>query len=133
MDVEWRVALPAVGRWDVMPTRTDDATFRQQLDLLLDQESGYLEVSLVGSAYPLLTFSKSAELGVVHRFDDAETCLLLQGEGQVPEADVFDFPIEDEVAAFTGEFVSAAHRAASVLQGFVEGSDVARLGQWFRL
>lgn len=133
MDVQWRIALPAVGGSDVMPTRTDDATFQEQLNRLLDQEHGYIEVSVVGSVYPLLTLSKAAELGVVHRFDDAETCLLLQGEGQVPAEDTVEFLKEDEVAAFTGDFISTAHRAANVLRGFVEGADVARLGQWSRL
>lgn len=133
MDVEWTVVLPTSGRADAVPTRSDVETFRQQLDRLLDQEAGYLEVSKVGSAYPLLALSTSGDLAVVHRFDDAETCLLLQGGGRMRSEDSHEFLIQAELATFTGEFISPAERVASVLRAFVQAQDIDELGEWVRL
>lgn len=133
MDVEWTAVLPATGRADAAPTRSDDGAFRQQLDRLLDQAAVYLEVSNVRSAYPWLALSTSGHLAVVHRFDDAETCLLLRGGGHVrPEASR-EFLVQDDLVAFSGEFISTAERAANVLRAFVQTGDIDGLGEWVRL
>lgn len=133
MDVGWTVVLPTFGRAVAVPTCSDDEAFRRQLGRFLDQEAGYLEVSKVGSAYPMLALSTSGSLAVVHRFDDAETCLLLKGGGRVRPEDSGEFLIQDEWATFTGEFISPAERASSVLRAFVQAQDIDELGEWVRL
>ena len=107
MNLEWQVGVTPDRPPHVMPTRGDQPTFLRALDLLLREEKASMEVSPVGSAYPLLTRSTHDGLGVVHRFDDADTCLLLLGDRQVPPEDSREFLIDDVSTDFTGEFISA--------------------------
>jgi hypothetical protein len=133
MDVEWTVIQPATGRTQGAPARSDHETYRRRLALLLGQVSGYTEVSRVGSAYPALTLSINEGLAVVHRFDDADTGLLLVGTGQLRADETRDFQILDDDAAFTGEFISTAARGVDVLIAFAQGADVSGPGMWVRL
>jgi hypothetical protein len=45
VDVEWTLALPGIGRANVVPTRTDYAEFSAQVGNALVEKAGYLEVS----------------------------------------------------------------------------------------
>jgi hypothetical protein len=83
--------------------------------------------------YPTLTLSISDDLAVVHRFVDAEACFLLEGEGVVPGAESRDFPIQDVVVSFTGDFISTSARAAAIIDAFARGADPRELGSWSRL
>lgn len=133
MDVEWTVAKPGSG-WAVpSPTRSDAETYGNRLAQLVEQRWGYSEVWQAGTMYPTLTLSISDDLAVVHRFIDAETCLLLQGEDVVPEDKSHDFPVLDVVVTITGEFISTSARAAAVIDAFAHGADPAVLGSWSRL
>ncbi|MEW1953353.1 hypothetical protein [Terrabacter sp. NPDC080008] len=133
MDVEWTVIPPATGRAHQVLRTSEHEDYRQQLAQLLRQGTGYTEVARAGSAYPALTLSINEDLAVVHRFDDAETCLLLEGTGQVPADEIRDFQIQDDPAGFTGRFITTAARGIDVLNAFAKGADVEGLGVWVRL
>jgi hypothetical protein len=133
MDVEWTLTEPSTGRTRDVPTWSSEEGYREQLASLLREGSGYTEVSRVGSPYPALTLSINEGLAVVHRFDDAETCMLLKGTGQVAADETRDFPIQTDEVAFTGEFISTAARGVDVLIAFAQGVDIRSLGTWVRL
>jgi hypothetical protein len=107
--------------------------YRQLLTELLRQGTGYTKVARAGSIYPALTLSINEDLAVVHRFDDAETCLLLEGPGQVPADETRDFQVQDDPAGFTGRFITTAARGIDVRNALAQGDEVDGLGVWVRL
>ena len=133
MDVEWTVASTGWGRAVPSPTRSDAEAYRNRLTQVVEQRWGYSEVWEVGTVYPTLTLSISDDLAVVHRFVDAESCLLLDGEDVLPADKSRDFPVQDAVVSFTGDFISTSARAAAIIDAFARGADVGELGSWSRL
>ena len=133
MDVEWTVTIPGSGRPVPSPTRSDAEAYGNRVRQLVEQRWCYSEVWRVGAAYPTLTLSISDELAVVHRFVDAEACFLLEGEDVVPRDKSRDFPIQDDLASFTGDFISTSTRAAGIIDAFARGADADELGSWSRL
>jgi hypothetical protein len=133
MDLEWTVASLGSGRAVPLPTRSDAEAYGNRLKQLVEQRSGYSEVWRVGSAYPALTLSISDDLAVVHCFNDARDCFLLEGGDVVPADTSHDFPIMDDVVSFTGDFISTSTRAAAVVDAFGRGADPSELGSWSRL
>ncbi|MFC5263540.1 hypothetical protein ACFPJ1_15610 [Kribbella qitaiheensis] len=130
MDVEWTIAIPRSGRPVPSPTRSDAEAYGNRVRQFVKQRWSYSEVWKVGTAYPTLTLSISDELAVVHRFVDAEACFLLDGEDVVPRDKSRDFPIQDDVVSFTGDFISTSARAAGIIDAFARGADADDLGSW---
>ncbi len=133
MDVEWTVASPGSGLAVPSPTRSDAGAYRNRLTQLVQQRWGYSEVWEAGTVYPTITLSISDDLAVVHRFVDAEACFLLDGEDVVPADKSRDFPIQDAVVSFTGDFISTSTRAAAIMDAFARGAAAGELGSWSRL
>ena len=79
-----------------------------------------------------LTFAIGQGLGVVHRFDNADACLLLLGGRHIPTDEHRDLLIEGERATFTGEFIVSAAHAADLVAHFTRGDHVHSLGMWIR-
>jgi len=92
-----------------------------------------LEISLGGTAYPALTLAARDDLAVVHRFEDADRCLLLRGDGPVPAGDAREFRVGDVPTDFTGDVISTADHARDVLRAFAHGSLAVVAEDWVLL
>jgi hypothetical protein len=133
MTVLWSGTSLEWARVSPVGLETGEAELEAHLIALRTWGEGYLEISRPGSDHPALAFSFRGGQAVVHGWTDESTIALLVGDGSVPVDEVVEVPVMDEVASFTGDFVSTVDRAWEVVRGFVRGVELAGLGEWFEL
>ena len=82
-----------------------------------------------------LTLSFKDGYGVIHQFSDADTVLLLVGDGVIDARETVLVPVQDDIydAPFSGSYVLSAKHAWTVLKDFLRGSAVEDLGEWQEL
>lgn len=81
----------------------------------------------------MMSISAGDDVAVVHLFQDAESCFLLDGDRVVDEAESRDFRVLDIDVPFGGAFVCTATRAQTVVEAFARGTDPDELGSWTSL
>lgn len=113
--------------------RSETEAFLHFLESLSTHGEGYAEVARGNQPFPLLALSAASGRGVIHQVQSEDKSCLLRGDGSVPVGDVVELPIIEGVATFSGHFVLTLDLAVGVVEAFVRGAAVARLGEWVAL
>ena len=127
-------------RWTATPGKpgdrpTDESELAAHFRLRKAAGSGYFEISHpdLSHLYPWMTFGFLEDLAVIEAFRSEEQMQILCGDGIAPSSDVFAIPVMDELASFTGEYVSSVDRAWTVVTAFIASDCTELVGDWHDL
>lgn len=111
MDVVWVATEAESGRYpfDAVTSTLDD--LRARVRALQLRGEGYFEIARAGGEYPALLVEFRGGHAVVHLHPNAETMILLHGDGSVPAEEDVGVLIFEESATFTGHVVMHLDRA----------------------
>ncbi|WP_136518137.1 hypothetical protein [Cellulomonas telluris] len=132
MTVSWS-ATSTSGRFVPTEVHSDVHALAQHVERLRSAGSGYLEVRRSDDDYPVVALGFRSGWAVVHVLPDADTTLLMAGNGSLAPGDVADIPVMDDVVAFDGAYVMSVHAAWSALLRFVRTARTTVLGDLVEL
>jgi hypothetical protein len=130
-EVLWAATSLESGRFDALVVNTGIGVLNERFVALKERGEGYLEVRR-REGHPALTMGFRGSVAVVEAFSDEDSMSILEGDGSVHEESV-EVPVMDEDAFFSGHFGVETERAWEVVQAFLQGSELAELGEWSEL
>jgi len=113
--------------------RTSAADYIARIEALRATGEGYTEMRRAGQQYPVLTLSFKDGYSVIHQFANADTVLLLAGDGMVGSHETVLVPVDADWAEFSGDYVLSAEHAWMVVKEFLRHGAVEDLGVWREL
>lgn len=124
MEVAWIATEADSWRYGPDEVTSPLEDLRAHVRALRARGKGYVEIAKPGSDYPALLVGFEGELAVVHLQQDAETMILLHGDGSVPAEKQAHVWIVDDAATFPGRFVMTLNRALHLMEEFVHSGSV---------
>ncbi|WP_327007622.1 hypothetical protein OHA72_10325 [Dactylosporangium sp. NBC_01737] len=129
----WSATSPGSGRVMPAPRGSTLAELSERVAVLRSIGEGYVEAGFPDRDYPYLAFGFRARYAIVEIFPSAERTLLLVGNGVVANDINAEVPILDELATFTGDFVTDVDRAWTLVRSFLLDGSAVHLGTWQEL
>ena len=131
--LEWLGWVGDDGPHYPVQQRSEATTFLRFLESLSTYGRGYAEVARADQPFPMLALSAAPGRAVVHQFRSNEESYLLRGDGSSSSGELFELPIIEGLATFSGDFVLVLKVAVGAVQAFARGTAVELVGEWVPL
>lgn len=130
MSVTWAATSPESGLFHPVERRSEVKDLSDRFNVLRSCGQGYVEVRSSNKEFPVLILAFRGDHAVVHLMSDTERMSLLVGDGTLPSGAEVEFPIMDDLAVFTGDFVLDTDRAWGLVRDFTQTWAACPLGEW---
>ncbi|MFE5969108.1 hypothetical protein [Streptomyces sp. NPDC056463] len=133
MSVVWAATSPESGLICPVERCSEVRDLTDRFNELRSRGQGYIEVRSPNAEFPVLMLAFRGAQAVVHLMSGPQQMCLLVGDASVPSGVEVEVPIMDDLAAFTGDFVTDIDRAWGLVPRFAQTRAAGPLGEWCEL